>query len=257
MIGKYFRPNSVEEALALLTEDGKDRRPMGGGTSLSRKQAGGFDVVDLQETGMADIKENSQGIMVGAMVRLSTLMAHEKAHLEIGRAIRIDASENIRNIATLGGWLVSGEGRSVLTTVLLALDAKLTWAPGEVQVGLGDWLPLRGQNQPGVLLTEIGWKTGSQLTFEYVARSPKDQPIIIVAVARWGSGRTRVALGGFGQAPIIAMDGIGSDGVDIASRDAYFEAEDQWASAEYRREVAAKLALRCIMRLDAIRENEA
>ncbi len=257
MIGEYFRPKSVDEALALLTEAGKDRLPMGGGTSLSRQQAGGFDVVDLQQVGLATITENAQGMIAGAMVRLDTLMTHEKAHPEIGRAIRIDASENMRNMATLGGWLLSGDGRSILTTILLALDAKLTWAPGKVQVRLGDWLPLRGQNQPGVLLTEIGWQTGSQLAFDYVARSPKDRPIVIAAVARWGSGRTRVALGGFGQAPIIAMDGMGSDGVDIASRDAYFEAEDQWASAEYRREVAARLALRCVTRLNAIKESEA
>ena len=80
---------------------------------------------------------------------------------------------------------------------------------------------------------------------------------MIVAVAKWGSGRTRVALGGFGQAPIIAVDGMGGTGVDIASRDACFEAGDQWASAEYRREVAAKLALRCVERLETNQESEA
>ena len=80
---------------------------------------------------------------------------------------------------------------------------------------------------------------------------------MIVAVARWKFGRTRVALGGFGDAPILAMDGTSSDRVDLASRDAYFEAKDQWASAEYRRDVAAKLALRCVERLDAIKESEA
>jgi hypothetical protein len=90
-----------------------------------------------------------------------------------------------------------------------------------------------------------------------VARSPKDRPILIVAVTQWGSGRTRVALGGFGDAPIIAMDGPDSSGVDLASRDAYYEAEDQWATAQYRREVAAKIALRCLKHLEAAKESEA
>lgn len=257
MMDDYFRPNSVEEALLLLSEVEKDRRPLGGGTSLSREKASNFDVVDLQNTGLDQITDSTQGISVGAMVRLDTLMNHPMVHAEIKRAIQIDASENMRNMATLGGWLVSSDGRSLVTTALLALDVSLTWVPGEVQVRLGDWLPLRSINQPGLLLTEAAWQTGSQLVFEYVARSPKDRPIMVVAVAQWGSGRTRVALGGFGHAPVIAMDGMGSDGVDIASRDAYFEAEDHWASAQYRREVVAKLALRCVERLNAINESEA
>ena len=257
MIGNYFRPNSVDEAVMLLSEAEKDRRPLGGGTGLSRQQSENFDVVDLQMAGLDGIEGNNQGIDVGAMVRLGSLMVQPGVQSEIKRAIRIDASENIRNMATLGGWLVSSDGRSILTTGLLALDAAMTWVPGSTQVRLGDWLPVRGKNQPGLLLTTVAWQTGTQLVFEYVARSPKDRPTMIVAVAQWGSGRTRVALGGFDQAPIIAMDGMGSSGVDIASRDACFEADDQWASAQYRREVAAKLALRCVKRLEANQESEA
>ncbi len=80
---------------------------------------------------------------------------------------------------------------------------------------------------------------------------------MIVAVAQWGSGRTRVALGGFGPAPIIAMDGPEGQGADVACRDAYFEAGDAWASAAYRREVAPKLAVRCLERIDAMKGSEA
>lgn len=257
MIGDYFRPNSVDEAVKLLSDAAKDRRPLGGGTSLSRQQDNHFDVVDLQKAGLNWIKPSGQGVLVGAMVSLNMLLSQPEIHTEIKRAIRIDASENIRNMATLGGWLVSSDGRSIVTTVLLALDASLTWAPGDVQVKLGDWLPVRGLKQPGLLLTETAWQMGPQLVYEYVARSPKDRPVMIVAVAQWGSGRTRVALGGFGPAPIIAVDGMGSNGVDLASRDACFDAEDQWASAQYRREVAAKLALRCVERLEANQEGEA
>jgi hypothetical protein len=106
-------------------------------------------------------------------------------------------------------------------------------------------------------MTELEWWLRPHLVFEYVARSPKDRPILIVAAAQWGSGRTRIALGGYGDSPIIAMDGPEESGVDVASRDAYFDADDQWATALYRREVASKLALRCLDRIDAIKESEA
>jgi CO/xanthine dehydrogenase FAD-binding subunit len=257
MIREYLRPTSVEEALLLLSEDGKKRKPLGGGTSLSHQQAEQFGVVDLQDVGLDQIEMAGQGVEVGAMVRLERLLANPMVNTEIKRAIRIDTGENIRNMATIGGWLFSGDGRSLFSTALLALDATLTWEPDRQKVRMGDWLPLRNHSQPGVLMTEVAWSTAPRLVFEYVARSPKDRPILIVAMAQWGSGRTRVALGGFGDGPIIAMDGPDSSGVDLASRDAYYEAEDQWATAQYRREVAAKLALRCLKHLEAARESEA
>jgi CO/xanthine dehydrogenase FAD-binding subunit len=256
MIREYFRPTSLDEALVLLTEDEKDRKPLGGGTHLSRQPEGAFGVVDLQEVGLDRVATTNQKIIVGAMTRLEQLLATPEVNLEIKRAIQIDATENIRNMATLGGWLTTSGCRSILTTVLLALDASSTWEPAKQKIRLGDWLPLRDQAPPGVLMTEVGWAPKTHVVFEYVARSPKDRPILVVAVARWGSGRTRVALGGFGDAPILAMDGPDSSGVDVASRDAYFDADDQWASAQYRREVAAKLANRCVERLDGLRESE-
>ena len=256
MIREYFRPTSLDEVLSLLTEEAKDRKPLGGGTNLSRQQGGTFGVVDLQEIGLDQIETTGRRITVGAMTRLEQLLAHPNVDLEIKRAVQIDAAENIRNMATLGGWLITSGGRSILTTILLALDATTTWEPGKKKIRLGDWLPLRDQAPSGILLTEVAWHTQSQVAFEYVARSPKDRPILVVAVAKWGSGRTRVALGGFGDAPILAMDGPDSSGADIASRDACFDADDQWATAQYRREVAAKLAIRCVGRLDGFNGSE-
>jgi len=256
MIEEYYRPASVEEAVTLLNDDKKVLKPLGGGTTLSRQQAGKFGVVDLQSAGLDQIEKRGQRIMAGAMVRLNALLDHPDVHPEIQRAIRIDVSENIRNSATVGGWLVSGNGRSIFSTVLLALDTTLTWEPNGERVRMGNWLPLREQEPPGVLMTEAEWWLRPYLAFEYVARSPKDRPILIVAAAQWDSGRTRIALGGYGEEPIIAMDGPEDRGVDVACRDAYYEAGDQWATAVYRREVAPKLALRCLDRIDAIRESE-
>jgi len=257
MISEYLRPNSIEEALALLTDTKKVRRPMGGGIRLSRQQASLDSVVDLQNVGLDKIQIQNQRIAVGAMVRLEHLLMHPDVHPEIKRAIRIDAAQNIRNMASLGGWLISSDGRSILTTVILALDTNLTWEPESLRVHMGDWLPVRGSTFPGVLMTEASWFTGAHLVFEYVARSPKDRPILVVAMAQWGSDRTRVALGGFGNAPIIATDGPDSSGVEIASKDAYAEAGDQWASAEYRQAVASNLARRCLKRIEALISSEA
>ncbi len=256
MIGEYYRPASLEEAVTLLTDAKKNLRPLGGGTNISRMKGERFSVVDLQDIGIDKIEHHERDVSVGAMVRFDSLLAHSGIHPEIKRAVQIDTSENIRNMATLGGWLITSDARSILSTLLLALDCKITWKPGGEQVSIGDWYPIRDQGMPGVLMTEVEWQIGPQFVFEYVARSPKDRPILIVAVAKWGSGRTRIALGGFGDAPVIAMDGPQSFGADVASQDAFYEAGDQWATAAYRRDVASKLAMRCLTRIDQIMESE-
>lgn len=256
MIDNYFRPTSVEEAVTLLTDGQKTLKPLGGGTRLSKQKGENFGVVDLQAIGLDSLEQDGQQIKAGAAVKLRSFLGRSAVHPEIQRGLLIDTTENVRNAASLGGWLISSDGRSVFSTVLLALDTSLTWEPGGKRIGMGDWLPLRRQKPPGVLMTEVNWSAQPYLAFESVARSPKDRPILIVAAVQWRSGRTRIALGGCGSAPIIAMDGPDDSGADVASRDAYNDAEDQWASAQYRRDVASKLALRCLKRINETKESE-
>ena len=99
------------------------------------------------------------------------------------------------------------------------------------------------------MITKIQIPTNVKLAYEYVARTPADLPIVCVGVAIWKSGRTRVALGGFGNSPILAMDGPSHMGADVAAGNAYSEAGDQWASAAYRSDVAAILAKRATQSL--------
>jgi len=89
-----------------------------------------------------------------------------------------------------------------------------------------------------------------KLAYEVVARTPADQPIVCVAVAKWSSGRTRIVLGGYGDAPILACDGPESQGGEIAAASAYSQASDMWVSAEYRQEVARILTLRCLSQFE-------
>ncbi|MBU2609337.1 MAG: hypothetical protein KJ606_00105 [Chloroflexi bacterium] len=69
------------------------------------------------------------------------------------------------------------------------------------------------------------------------------------ALAQWPAGRTRLALGGWGRSPLLAMDGNEAEGLESAARNAYHEATDEWASSEYRMDVAAVLAKRCLEEL--------
>ena len=60
------------------------------------------------------------------------------------------------------------------------------------------------------------------------------------------SGRTRLAVGGFGTAPVLALDGRDSSGLPESIENALSAASDQWASAEYRWEAGKALLTRAI-----------
>jgi CO/xanthine dehydrogenase FAD-binding subunit len=175
---------------------------------------------------------------------------------DVCNAIKHEATYNIRQMATIAGKLVTADGRSSLVTAFLALDATVIIQKQGVDakgVKVGDWLPFREQLYQKGLITMINIPTNVKFAYEYIARTPADLPIVCAALAQWNSGRTRLALGGWGSAPILAMDGPDSDGLEIAGRNAYSIAEDQWASAEYRQEMAGVLSQRC---LDNINRGE-
>jgi CO/xanthine dehydrogenase FAD-binding subunit len=129
---------------------------------------------------------------------------------------------------------------------MLALDTKLTILPGDEKITFGDILPLRQAKLQGKLITRIEIPLNVKLAFEMVARTPADHPIVSAALVQWPSGRTRLVLGGFGPAPLLALDGNEPGGVEEAARNAFSEAADDWASAEYRMDAAAVLAKRCL-----------
>ncbi len=141
---------------------------------------------------------------------------------------------------------MAADGRSPFATALLALDAGLALLPGDESLSLGDVLPLRRERLRGRLITQVSLPGNARLAYEYVARTPADKPIVCVACAVWPSGRTRLALGGYGASPLLVLDGTEAEGAEAAARSAYSQAGDEWASGEYRQDVAATLVKRCL-----------
>jgi CO/xanthine dehydrogenase FAD-binding subunit len=146
-----------------------------------------------------------------------------------------------------------GNGRSSIVSVFLALDADILFQEKKKQsdqLKLGDFLPVRKEFIQGKVITEIILPKQILSAYNYVARTPADLPIVAAAAAKWPSGRTRIVLAGYGDQPKMVFDGPDSEGAEIAARDAYSEAGDQWASAEYRSDVAAALVVRCLSELN-------
>ncbi len=244
MITAYHRPSTLGEAVKLIVQS--NTLPLGGGTYLSHLRSDSIEVVDLQALGLDTIKKSGNELEIGATSTLQQLVESAITHDDLKIATKREAPLNIRNAATVAGALVTAGGRSTFATAMLALDAKLTIVGQRSTVErLGEFLPLRPDNLRGMLITSITIPLNAKLAFEIVSRTPSDKPVVCAVLATWSSGRARLALGGYGSSPQIAMDGTEVEGLEAAARNTFHEAADEWAKADYRMDVAATLAGRC------------
>jgi len=106
------------------------------------------------------------------------------------------------------------------------------------------------------LLTQVTFSLPESLCYEQVARSPADRPLVCLAAARWsavGEGiESSLTLGGFGAHPIRLTQAEEAarrgdlEAAGQAAQQAFADASDEWASAEYRSQVSRVLLLRVL-----------
>lgn len=252
MIVEYLRPKTLEEALGFLDRKMPRTYAMGGGTVLNRPVDDRYAVVDLQALGLNQIEKSGNLLRIGATTTLQALGENADIQSALKDAIKRETSYHLRQAATVAGTIVAANGRSRMTGCLLAMDATLeveSKAAGKEQIRLGEILAVRDEWLRGKLITAVTIPLHARLACESIARTEGDEPIAYAAVAKWPSGRTRLVLGGTGKAPMMGMDGPEAGGIEEAARNAYSQAGDEWASTEYRQEMAGVLAARCISQL--------
>lgn len=246
MILEYLRPHTMDEALAFLGRKIPPVYPLGGGTILSGKRDEDFAVMDLQNLGLDGILSEDKFLVMGSTATLQTLSTCDDIPAALKKSLEFEETINVRQMATLGGTIISAGGRSTFLTSLLAMDAQLSWMPDPHTNSLGDYLALRSVTSNSGLLTSVRLPKFVELKVETIARTPADLPLLIIAMARWQGGRTRVAVGGFGAIPLLAMDGTETAGAGFAVRSALTDSGDAWASSEYRSAAGISLARRMV-----------
>jgi len=260
MIIEYNRPDTIEQALKLVARQEPETYPLAGGSFITRPSKSEFAVVDLQNLSLNRIKERGLFLDLGATLTLQAFLdfvsggnsVNPEIAVDLVRAIKHEATFNLRQVATIAGAIMAGDGRSPFITALLALDASLTILSANgssIEIELGNFLPLRDKLAAKKIITKIEMPLNVNLVYEYTARSPADLPIVCAALCCWRTGRTRMALGGYGTVPIIAFDGTEKSGLKEAAVDAFSQAEDVWASSDYRKDTAGILAERCSARI--------
>ena len=105
----YARPESLDDALALLVDDAA--AALGGGTDLAGQTDRGIRtptvLVDLRDAGLGAIDEREGVLRIGATVTLAALASSPLVapYAAVSRAASLAASPLLRNVGTVGGNL--------------------------------------------------------------------------------------------------------------------------------------------------------
>ena len=280
---EYFRPRSLDEALALLAEHGSDAKPLAGGQSLipamNFRLATPSVLVDLNAipklSYVAYLEDGAGGLNIGGMTRQRDLERSTDVAVRVpllAETMPYIAHPAIRNRGTIGGSLAHADPAAELPAVMLALNATiaLTSQAGTRDVRASDFFVglFSTAIEPGELLTQIripprGPRSG--FAFEEVSRRHGDFALVGMAVAvnLDNEGRcssARIALLSVGDRPMLAgeaekmlvghrpsPESIRAAADAAATRD-IDPPGDIHASARYRRQLANVLTRRALER---------
>jgi CO/xanthine dehydrogenase FAD-binding subunit len=263
---EYHRPESLEEALALLGRASPVTRPLAGGTKLSVGSRPPAALVDLAALPLSAIERADTTWRIGATATLEALAAAADLPAGLRAAAERHAPRNVRQRATVGG-VVAARSSGPLTAALLALDARIVIEPGGLLVPLEVYLA--GYEKPGHLIVAVDIPLGRDCALSEVSKSPVDAPVLVVAVgAERADGRPRrflAAAAGAGQ-PLFLLAGAsqlfeGAPEADLPALAAVTPdlpwRSDARGGAEYRTAMTPVLLQRAIAQLLAAEVNYA
>lgn len=271
----YYRPKDFQEAFQLLTLPGKMVYPLAGATDLIpgyRESHWNIDVVvDVKALdGMHNLSESSEGLYIGAAVRMNeiTRSALVKSHWGVlAQAAGTVGSEQIRNRATIGGNVCTASPAADTPPALLVLEAfvvikgpqgerrvairdffihvrKTVLKPGELVVGFV--VPKPPQGSLGSF-TKLSRRRGSDLSVVSVA---------VQAVPDKGGYAWRIAMGSVAPTPIRIPDaetilnkGHGEEQIKLAAKAASATSKpisDIRSSETYRKQMVTNMTKRAI-----------
>ena len=202
--------------------------------------------LDLSALGLDFIKEDEQGFTIGAMTTLRTMETHPALNAAFGgvfaRAFEPIVGTQFRNSATVGGSVFSRFGFSDVSTLLLAMGAKVvTHARGEVPLD-----EFQKEKWDRDILTAIRIEKGRSAAIESVRLSKTDIPVLVCAATADERG-VRVVLGSRPARAVIVAEDAKPEELDYMRMAADIPmGSNARASEAYRRKVAPVLMERAV-----------
>jgi carbon-monoxide dehydrogenase medium subunit len=285
----YFRPETAEEAVALLgahagAQDGAQdgARVLAGGQSLvpllNRRLVRPRALVDVTRLpGLRGLAVTEDTLRIGALTRHADIETVTDPAVHTGFPIlpesaRWVAFPPIRSRGTFGGSIAHADPCSEWCLLAVLLDAQLI-ALGPAGTRVLDAAGFftgrhRTALAPDELLVEVRFAHRPVLAAlaEYSIRQ-RDYAVVAAAAAirldRWGAiAEARIALGGVADRPVRVPNAekallgavAGAEAFEFAARVAAEDLEppaDVHGSAEYRRELASTLVARALRQAQA------
>jgi aerobic carbon-monoxide dehydrogenase medium subunit len=273
------RPETAEEACALLARLGDDAAPYAGGTELLLLMKLGLlrppHLVDVKRIRELGALSDGGRLTIGATVTHRALersaLVRERCPL-VASVARHVANVRVRNVGTVGGNLAFADPHSDLATLFLAFDARVELASplGRRELPLDEFVrgPWETARRPDELLACVRLAPQPSRAAAYVKFGVHERPTLGIAVALGLNGDgpeaariqdARIAVGCVGPRPArvaaaearlreVAVNQV--DDVVGAVGDAAAEgvdpADDMHGSADYKREMVAVFVRRAL-----------
>lgn len=277
---EYHRPDTLDEALAVLAQHGAEAKPLAGGQSLvptmNFRLAQPAVLVDLNavDTLAAIEPQRDGGLRLGAMTRQraversDTVAERSPLLREVMPSI---AHPQIRNRGTVGGSVAHADPAAELPAIMLLLEAtfRLRSQGGDRWVPAADFFTgfFATALAEGELVTDVAIPAqppGAGAAFDEIARRHGDYALVgaaaLVTLDDAGRcARARLTLLSVGDGPVLAvavgetLDGAEPTSEAIAAAASAAQAavdppSDIHASSEYRRHLVGVLARRVLTR---------
>lgn len=198
MTQKYFRPESIEEAISLCQRYGEKAKYIAGGTDLivkiKERQIRPQYLISLKHIPNIDqIRYENGELRIGALTthRKLELSPIIRRHFPILRdSVENIGSVQIRNVATIGGNIVNAAPSADGATPLIVLGAKVhltglrgarTMVLEDIFIAPGQTLLERGEILSEFIIPKLPPRTGGAY-WKHTRRAAMELPILCVAV---------------------------------------------------------------------------
>ena len=253
----YARPDTVDEALALLAEYGDDARILAGGQSLlpmlNLRLIDPAVLIDISRIAALDaVRDLGSEIEIGAAVTQNKLMAWPQLKLKlplVAAALPFVGHFQTRNRGTVCGSIAHADPSSELPLVLAVLEGQVVLRSqkrGERVVAAEAFQKdmLTTLRAPDELIAAVRFPVieGKGTAFNEVARRHGDFAIIALAAVADERGAARLGVGGMAGRPLVRRIFSDPAGAVAAWAQELEGFEDLHASAAMRRDLFKNLA---------------
>ena len=251
----YARPDTVEEAIALLAEHGEDARILAGGQSLiamlNLRLVDAGMLIDISRiAGLGAIRDLGGEIEIGAAVTQNQLLAWPELPQKLpllSAALPFVGHFQTRNRGTICGSVAHADPSSEIPLALAVCGGEVVLRSqkrGERVLAAGDFQKdmLTTAREVDELITAVRFPVGNGrgVGFREVARRHGDFAIVAVAAVTDGPGAVRLGVGGMAGRPLVRRIENAAAGV-AQWADELEGYDDLHASAALRRDLFRNL----------------